>query len=418
MHQRQGCRSCYQYRQILHLEPMQDKYVLWLASWYPSEIDSLQGDFIQRHAQAVSMIHPIELWSFIEDRNAVITNDYLLTINDNGRLKEHIVYYHSTPKSRLIPYKWWRLYRMLMLSKKLINNHYHGRSLPSLVHTHIIMNLGITGRYLAAKWRIPHVVSDQWTAYLPEAIPNFRSFNAWSTRQWHLIMKNAAACTAVSEYLALHLRQLSGRTEITRIPNVVDGKRFQPAEKKFSQPTFITISADSYQKDLRDILQSVQLLKNKGLAFQLLVVHHADDALRQLVTQWAIEDFVTLMPPMPQNDLAILMAQCDAHILYSRYETFGCVIIESLACGVPVLAADISVLRELIVHEKNGLLVKPESPVALADAMATILDDQLLFSPENIRKQCLEQYSFDVIASQFSSLYQQLWQTGGKHSKS
>ena len=123
---------------------MRNDFVLWLASWYPSLLDPLQGDFVQRHAQAVSAYHPVELWAFIEDPEGKITSNHLLEVKHNGRLTEYIVYYNTASAPPLVPYKIWRLQRLLRLSNQLITSHYEHKALPKLVHTHIIMNLGIT----------------------------------------------------------------------------------------------------------------------------------------------------------------------------------------------------------------------------------------------------------------------------------
>jgi phosphatidylinositol alpha-mannosyltransferase len=55
-------------------------------------------------------------------------------------------------------------------------------------------------------------------------------------------------------------------------------------------------------------------------------------------------------------------------------ETFGVVLVEAMAAGVPVVASDIPGYDEVI-REGEGLLVPPRDPAALADAVAGVLDD-------------------------------------------
>ena len=60
----------------------------------------------------------------------------------------------------------------------------------------------------------------------------------------------------------------------------------------------------------------------------------------------------------------------------SRVESFGLTLVEAMAAAVPVVAYDCpNGPREIIEHEKTGLLVPPEDPAALADAVNVLLDD-------------------------------------------
>lgn len=68
-------------------------------------------------------------------------------------------------------------------------------------------------------------------------------------------------------------------------------------------------------------------------------------------------------------------AACGMLVLPSRSEGFGLAAAEAAACGLPVIASRASSLPEIIEHEKNGLLVEPRQPRALAAAIARLLDD-------------------------------------------
>lgn len=57
-------------------------------------------------------------------------------------------------------------------------------------------------------------------------------------------------------------------------------------------------------------------------------------------------------------------------------EVFGRVMVEAMACGVPVVASDIGAAPEIIIHNVTGLLVKPQDPKALSDALVYILTNE------------------------------------------
>jgi glycosyltransferase involved in cell wall biosynthesis len=71
------------------------------------------------------------------------------------------------------------------------------------------------------------------------------------------------------------------------------------------------------------------------------------------------------------------IAAADAFVLSSLWEGFGNVIVEAMACGVPVIATDCPHgPAEIITHRKNGLLVPPADSRAMATAILELLQDQ------------------------------------------
>src|SRR5215207_7787504 len=88
--------------------------------------------------------------------------------------------------------------------------------------------------------------------------------------------------------------------------------------------------------------------------------------LAESVDRRGIADRFRLVGSQPQDRLPLFYAAADVTAVPSRYESFGLVAVEALACGVP------------IVEGETGILVKPQSPSALADALQTILSDDAL----------------------------------------
>lgn len=86
---------------------------------------------------------------------------------------------------------------------------------------------------------------------------------------------------------------------------------------------------------------------------------------------------VTARLHMPgwREDTAALLAAADILVCPSRHEPLGNVVIEAWSARVPVLAAAAQGPAELITHGRDGLLVPPEDPAALADMLRTALND-------------------------------------------
>jgi glycosyltransferase involved in cell wall biosynthesis len=98
-------------------------------------------------------------------------------------------------------------------------------------------------------------------------------------------------------------------------------------------------------------------------------------ALESMAREWEIADRVRLPGAVPQAFAAL--KQCDLFVFPSRHEGFGNALVEAMACGLPVVAADCWSVSPEIVHDgTDGLLVPPENPDALAVAMAGVMGDE------------------------------------------
>jgi glycosyltransferase involved in cell wall biosynthesis len=108
---------------------------------------------------------------------------------------------------------------------------------------------------------------------------------------------------------------------------------------------------------------------------------------------------------MPQSQLAAYIQQAHALILYSRYETFGCVIIEANSCGLPAIVSDIPVFHEIIKEGINGYFVPANNPGALAKKILWFMDNHASTTPELISTMAREKYNEHHVGNLFSQFY-------------
>jgi glycosyltransferase involved in cell wall biosynthesis len=98
--------------------------------------------------------------------------------------------------------------------------------------------------------------------------------------------------------------------------------------------------------------------------------------LESLTDELGIRDLVQFLGV--RDDVPEMMGASDIVLHATASEGFGMVIVEAMAAGVPVIASDIPVCREVLDGGNCGLLVPLGEPRALADAIRNLLDDQSL----------------------------------------
>jgi glycosyltransferase involved in cell wall biosynthesis len=109
-----------------------------------------------------------------------------------------------------------------------------------------------------------------------------------------------------------------------------------------------------------------------------------------------------------RSDVSELLSALDIFILPSISEGLPNVILEAMACSVPVIASRVGGIPEVIEHRENSLLVPPQNSRALSEAILTLTDDNGLRTQigENARKRVETHFSLNLQIRQFKTLYQ------------
>lgn len=375
------------------------KNILWLVSWYPNKTEPLAGDFIERHARAASLLHNIQVIFLVRDHLGVTPGKLFIEKRNYRENAQATILYYKTSNSFFSGLKYFYYYR------KLIKEYLAANGKPSFLHVHICYKAGLMALYSKWFFKLDFIVSEQWTIFCKEAKHRF-SDKSFLTR-WliKLIYKNASRTSAVSDYLGNALKNEFGIPKPVRIPNVVDTKLFYPSAVKNKIYRFIHISLLNYQKNPGDIFAAVKKLTAlTHERFELVIFGPIKQECAEKVQELGIGDYIQFKGEVSHDILSHELRSSHALILYSRYETFGCVIVEAYASGVPVIVSDIPVMRE-IVNENTGVFAKPCNAGDLAEKMLWMMNNHQSFNSNAIAAQAEEKYGFGTVAKQFGELY-------------
>lgn len=382
--------------------------VLWLASWYPNKYEPVNGDFIQRHAKAVSKFMPINVLHVVQTgKDSIIEEGFTENIAPN--LHERI--YGFTFKKLGIGFidkiRYNLAYKAFYLN--LIDEYTYKFGKPDLIHVHVPMKAGIVALAINKKLGIPYIVSEQASHYEPAAPDSFykRSFFfRWNTKK---VFQQAAIVTNVSATLGVTLQQLFGLKKVIPVHNLADKNIFfyKPlASKKVFR--WLHVSALNSQKNIEGMIEAFALLhQQNNQEHELVIAGPFNDSHLAMVKEKNIENKVTFIGEIDHEQVAIEMQQSNAFVLFSKHENFPCVIVEALCCGLPVVAANVGGVAEAV-DKSNGIIVPSENVTELAHALNEVMKSYENFDRKSISTNALAKYDVDVIGKQFVSLYEKL----------
>ncbi|MCX6047999.1 MAG: glycosyltransferase [Chloroflexi bacterium] len=202
------------------------------------------------------------------------------------------------------------------------------------------------------------------------------------------------------------------------IHNGVNLRAFQPmsgTDQPAPMPLILSASRLVEKKGFPDLLHACQHLKQAGHQFRCVI--YGDGPLRQelneLVNQLGLSDLVTLPGACTQQELRRVLPQATLFALTPFVTEDGdrdgvpTVLVEAMACGVPVISTSVAGITELVTHNENGLLAEPHDVTAIAAALATLLEDE----PKRrqlsavARRTVAEQFDLRAGAQQLADLF-------------
>ena len=381
--------------------------VLWLTSWYPSEIDKFSGDFIQRHALAIAGFCKVHVIHVIKDNKNTGTHlrrEKKIT----GNLIEEIIYY-SPPATK---------FRFLnrILSHRRYNQYYRNaisayvkaNGKPACVHVHVALKAGVQALWIKRNWKIPYVVTEHWTGYYKQSVPSIYDYNIIMKRNVEMVLKEAAAFIPVSADLGKTIKENFADIPYKEIPNVADTSLFYYKAEQRKRIQFIHVSYMNYQKNPDGILKACSLLKEKGYDFEILMLGNKDERLMELAKEYNLDEAVLKFESaVPYSEVALRMQDSSALLLFSRFENLPCVILEALCCGLPVISSSTGGIPE-VVNQSNGILVKSENVVQLAEAMQHLIDNYSGYNRKEIAETATKNFNYATVGLAYLNVYKSI----------
>lgn len=382
-------------------------HVLIMPSWYKTPETPVLGTFFEEQARAlqkegfkVGVIYPeyTPPAALLSRENKQFVDFYM----DKGIPTFHIRTTAGIPKLRRLSY------RQYSKSVKEIFDEYvttFGR--PDIIHAHSVFHAGIAGFQIAKLSKIPFIITEHLTAYLMGYINNKTDIEMACE-----IFDYADAAVIVSNNFRKDLEnQLALKPGTFKvIHNLVNDlflKNYIPKTYTHGETfKFFTNSFLLPRKNIGLIIQAVKILKEKNLDVQLTIGGDGPEekSLMDLVQDLGLTESIKFTGKLWRDEVKQELDNCHSFVLASQYETFGVVLIESLACGRPVVTTNSGGPLDFI-HPEHGLIVNEHSAKSLADGMEACMNNYNSFDQQNMVTYCRENFNEHKIASAIISLY-------------
>lgn len=255
---------------------------------------------------------------------------------------------------------------------------------PDLVHLMTEFNMGITGLRYARKNNIPSIsnYSTNFSQYTDYYKLDFLKQGIWDYLKWFHNQNHMTLCPSSESQNLLRQHDISNTVIFSR---GIDSRKFRPSLRDSNlrkqlgvddKIVFLYVGRVSFEKDLDILSESFGRLKEKYRDRVALVVTGEGPYLEKCRAMFPADTVFTGFKR--GAELSKLYASGDIFVCPSSTETFGNVILEAMASGLPVIGADAGGVSEIIEHSRNGLKFAARNADSLECCMRELFENASL----------------------------------------
>lgn len=222
------------------------------------------------------------------------------------------------------------------------------------------------------------------------------------------LMKSSNKVVVISESVDEQIKKYYNFDNFEIIYNGVNTYKFYPNE--FEDNYILYVGRLGHGKGIFDLLKAAEML-TKDTNIKLLIAGKGEleGKISSILKNEGLTN-VKLLGHVKQEDLINLYQNAKIFVFPSHYEGLPTVILEAMASGLPIVTTSVSGCKDLINDGYNGLLVPPEDPGKLYDAIFRLLNEPELceYLGKNARSTAENVYSWNIIADKIEIAYKNI----------
>jgi glycosyltransferase involved in cell wall biosynthesis len=371
--------------------------VLFVTEHYPTPDQPATAVFVREHARAAALHADVTVIHLRRERGRTVPS---VERGDGEPPVWRVRYRRFGPPLSYIAFLVGAL-RALRSARRdgfrpdVIHAHSHLSALPALV-------IGLLNRK-------PVVYTEHWSAFLPD---NPAELSQPMRRLARAVLARSDLVLPVSDAMRRALAALAPTARFRIVPNVVDEDAFHTAEREGHGPPARLLTAgllgENGAKGVDFLLSAVALVRSeRDLRLDVVGDGPRRAEYEDLARTLGVADIVQFHGFLLKPELGELMRQADLFVLASRFENNPCVVMEAMACGLPVVATRVGGLPELI-RPDNGLLAEPFDPESIAAKITEALDGLGRFDRASIARGAVERFGREHVGTELRRAYESL----------
>ena len=276
---------------------------------------------------------------------------------------------------------------------------------PDIIHAHNIIYSGLVAQIIKEKYEIPYIITEHSSIYMRN------QYNKYLRLINEKIVFNSNLY-AVSNKFSEVLKNIFKLDEVGVISNVLSPLFISPYQYQKDKDVFNFISIGNFTKNKNHRLIIKSFLKafesTDNVILTLVGSGPEKTILNKLIENSGRKQQFKVFKYLDQNEIKKLMYECDCFILSSNFETFGVVIIEAMACGLPVIATK-CFGPEDILNKDCGILIEKNNSAQMVDSMRLMFNSGEKFVAKEIRKFALDNYGDISFINKIDNIYKLFW---------
>jgi len=374
-------------------------HILIIPSWYVNTYSPASGIFFKEQAEALAkhgfMVGLIALQE-INIKNIFKQKKFDFHFK---KYIENDVYTYRIQIPQVNNFYIIQDFIKINIFKKSFKKYIEERGQPDIVHLHSFLH-GELAIWLKATYSIPYVVTEHYSGFARNII-SFKDLDR--AKQ---IFEKSDLNIAVSEPFR-DLLQTKFSSHFNYVPNIVNIDFFNIKES-INKDTydFINIAFLDKNKNQDMLIRAfTDSFKNKS-KIKLTIVGDGPEYgnLDNLIKELNMENQISLYGRANRDEVKQLLQGSDAFVLSSQYETFGVVVIEAMACGLPVVATKCGGPESIITSDKIGLLSEIDES-KLSEKLIEIYRGKLNFDSKYIRDYVKNNFSEKAVLLELEKIY-------------
>lgn len=285
--------------------------------------------------------------------------------------------------------------------EKLMLKAFNDMGLPDIIHIHypsMIGSINVIESYRKKGAKI--FVTEHWSRVLTDRLKNFE------INRLAYYAEKANCFFSVGKPLQDAVRK---KVNVS-VPMEVIPNNISPAfslneitDTKKKNFVFLAVGRLTALKQFDVIIREFNALFNKNDSVRLKIIGSGED-LSKLKNEAGNSGKITFTGTLSKKEVAKEMANADALVSYSKYETFCVPIVEALFCGKPVISSDTTGVSSFI-NKKLGIVADHKDPNKLREAMNYIYNNIDKYDPKLISDFANDNFSGNAIYHKFIAAY-------------